>query len=308
MVNDKLKFLGSALLPVILLLALLFVFLQFGPLGVFKAELPPIEKIFIQRFILEPEQIFIEVINDGPEAVTISQLTVNEVFWRFSMEPGNTLLPLDKGIIKINYPWIKGNPYGITLFASDGVTFEGEIGVATETPKFSFLFVKTFVLLGIYVGVIPVLLGLLWFPFLRRLQVRWYNFLLSFTIGLLIFLGFDTLSESFELIGSIPESSNGIGILIIGFLLAVLALSAVTYKTEYHSRGRGESYKVLVWGYLIALGIGIHNLGEGLAIGSAYAIGEIALGGMLIIGFMIHNVTEGIAIVSPLTRKFKEIN
>ena len=305
--NHRIKFWGSALLPIILLFILLFVFLKFGPLGVFKAELPPIEEIFIQRFILEPEQIFIEIINDGPEPVTIAQVTVNEVFWQYTMEPSKTLLPLEKGTIKLNYPWIEGDPYGVTLFASTGVTFEGEIGVATLTPKFNFLFFKTFVLLGIYVGVIPVLLGLLWFPFLKRLKGKGYKFLLSLTIGLLIFLGFDALSESFEQIGNLPQAFNGIGILVIGFLLAVLTLSAVSYKTQHHKQERGEYYQALVWGYLIALGIGLHNLGEGLAIGSAYAIGEIALGATLVIGFMIHNVTEGIAIVSPLTRTFRQI-
>ena len=305
--NHRIKFLGSALLPIILLLVLLFVFLKFGPLGVFKAELPPIEEVFIQRFILEPEQIFIEIINDGPEPVTIAQVSVNEVFWQYTMEPSKTLLPLEKGTIKLNYPWIEGDPYRITLIASDGVTFEGEIGVATETPKFNFLFFKTFVLLGIYVGVIPVLLGLLWFPFLKRLRGKWYLFLLSLTVGLLIFLGFDALSEAFEQIENLPQAFNGIGILVIGFLLAVLTLSAVSYKTQQHGKAKGEHYQALVFGYLIAFGIGLHNLGEGLAIGSAYAIGEIALGATLVIGFMIHNVTEGIAIVSPLTRTFRQI-
>ena len=111
MVGGKLKFWGSALLPIILLFILLFVFLKFGPLGVFKADLPPIEEIFIQRFILEPEQIFIEIINDGPEPVTIAQVTVNEVFWQYTMEPSKTLLPLEKATIKLNYPWIEGDPY-----------------------------------------------------------------------------------------------------------------------------------------------------------------------------------------------------
>ena len=132
-------------------------------------------------------------------------------------------------------------------------------------------------------------------------------FLLSLTIGLLIFLGFDALSEAFGLIEQVPQAYNGIGILVIGFLLAILVLSAVTYKTEHHSKDKGDYYQALVWGYLIALGIGLHNLGEGLAIGSAYAIGEIALGATLVIGFMIHNVTEGIAIVSPLTRTYRQI-
>ena len=303
---NRLKFWGSALLPVILLIILLIAFLKFGPLGVFKAALPPIEKIHIQRTILEPEQLTVMAINDGPEPVTISQATINEVLWKFTMEPSNTLQPLEQGVIKFNYPWLEGDPYIITLFSSNGVTFEHEIGVATETPKFNILYFKTFVLLGIYVGVIPVLLGLLWFPFLRKLQGRWYMFLLSLTIGLLVFLGFGALSESFELLESLPESFNGIGILVIGFLLAILVLSTISYKTQ-HARESHEHHQALVWGYLIALGIGLHNLGEGLAIGSAYAIGEIALGGLLVIGFMVHNVTEGIAIVSPLTRTFTQI-
>ena len=107
---SKIKFLLSALLPIILLLVLLFVFVEFGPLGVFKAELPPIEEIFIQRIILEPEQMTLEVINDGPEPVTIAQVSVNEVFWKYTIEPSNTLLPLEKGNIKLHYPWIEGIP------------------------------------------------------------------------------------------------------------------------------------------------------------------------------------------------------
>ena len=305
---NRLKFLGSAFLPVILLIILLIAFLKFGPLGVFKAALPPIEKLHIQRTILEPEQLTVMAINDGPEPVTISQATINEVLWKFTMEPSNTLQPLEQGVIKFNYPWLEGDPYIITLISSNGVTFEHEIGVATETPKFNILYFKAFVLLGIYVGVIPVLLGLLWFPFLRKLQGRWYMFLLSLTIGLLIFLGFDALSESFELLGNLPESFNGIGILVIGFLLAVLTLSAVSYKTQHYTEQKGEHYRALIWGYLIALGIGLHNLGEGLAIGSAYAIGEVALGSLLVIGFMVHNVTEGVAIVAPLTQTYRQIN
>ena len=302
----KTKIWLSALLPIVLLIGLLFVFVNYGPLGVFKADLPPIENIFIERFVLEPDTIYIHVINDGPEPVTIAQLTVNELFWKFEMQPSNTLKPLERGTLKLIYPWGVGDPYRITLFASDGVTFEGEIGVATVTPTFNWVYFKTFVLLGLYVGVIPVLLGLLWFPFLKRLEGKWYYLLLSLTIGLLVFLGFDTLAEAFELIELMPHAYNGVGVLVIGFFLAILVLSAVSYKTEHYSV-KGKFSKALLWGYFIALGIGLHNLGEGLAIGSAYAIGEIALGSTLVIGFMVHNITEGIAIVAPLTKSYERI-
>src|SRR5437762_11323036 len=51
---------------------------------------------------------------------------------------------------------------------------------------------------------------------------------------------------------------------------------------------------------LIAVGIGVHNFGEGLAIGGSAARGEIGLATVLIIGFSLHNATEGFGIVGPL--------
>ncbi len=53
---------------------------------------------------------------------------------------------------------------------------------------------------------------------------------------------------------------------------------------------------------LIAIGIGVHNFGEGLAIGASFALGELQLGTFLIVGFMIHNVTEGLGIATPIAK------
>jgi zinc transporter ZupT len=299
--NKHLKTWASFLLPLVLLGVLLWVFVKYGPLGVFKAELPPVEKLVIQRVVFKPERIELEVFNDGPEPVTVAQAVVNEIIWKFTMTPDKTLQPLKTGIVSMAYPWTDGDPLSFTLIASDGVTFEKTIDVAFLTPTVDATYLKTFILLGLYVGIIPVLLGLLWFPFLRRLKGKGYLFLLSLTIGLLLFLGFDTLAESIELIGKLPNAYNGVGLLVIGFISAILILGAVSYKTEYHIANKGGHLRALVWAYLIALGIGLHNLSEGLAIGSAYAVGEVALGSTLVIGFMVHNVTEGLAIVSPLT-------
>lgn len=300
--TSRLKLWFAFLLPVLLLVGLIWGFIKYGPLGVFEADFPPIEEVFIKRVVFEPEQITLKVFNDGPGPVIISQVLVNEAIWHFKMEPSTTLQPLENGEVFLFYPWISGEPIGFILIADDGVTFEKEVDVSFLTPMVDYDYIKTFVLLGIYVGVIPVLLGLIWFPFLRRLKGAAYMFLLSLTIGLLLFLGFDTLAESIELIPEVPDAFNGVGLLVTGFVLAILILGAVSYKTEHHIKLRGDQFKALVWAYLIALGIGLHNMGEGLAIGSAYAIGEIALGSALVIGFMVHNVTEGVAIVSPLTQ------
>ncbi|MBI2208453.1 metal transporter [Candidatus Woesearchaeota archaeon] len=306
--QSKLKFWSKALLPLILLGILLVFFLKFGPLGVLKSNIVPLEKAFIQRVVFSAEHITLEVFNDGPEPVTIAQVLVNDAYWQFEITPKNTLNPLEKAKIDIPYPWLEGDFEKITLISRNGVTFEKEVEAAALTPKFNFFYFKTFVLLGIYVGVIPVLLGLLWLPFLQMLRARWYSFLLALTVGLLSFLGFDALEESFDLLEAIPNAYNGIGIIIIGFTLAILTLSAISYKSEHHRQIKGEHFQALIFGYLIALGIGLHNLGEGLAIGSAYAIGEIALGATLVIGFMIHNVTEGVAIVAPLTRFVRQVS
>ena len=299
--SKGLKTWASFLLPLILLATLLWGFVKYGPLGVFKADFPPVEELVIQRVNFMPERIDLEVFNDGPEPVTVAQAVVNEVIWKFKMQPdSNTLKPLESGLVSLAYPWTDGDPIAFTLISSDGVTFEKEVDVAFLTPTVDATYLRTFVLLGLYVGVIPVLLGLLWFPFLRRLKGKGYLFLLSLTIGLLLFLGFNTLAESMELIGELPSAFNGIGLLVIGFISAILVLGAISYKTEFHLANRSDQSKALTWAYLIALGIGLHNLGEGLAIGSAYALGEIALGSTLVIGFMVHNVTEGVAIISPL--------
>ena len=306
--QNKTKTWVSALLPIILLIVLLVFFIKFGPLGVLKSTVVPIEKLFIQKVIFSPEHITLDVLNDGPEPVTVAQIQVNDAYWRFEMDKKTPLQPLERAKIKIAYPWLEGDFEKITIVSSTGVTFEKEIEAAAITPTFNFHYFKTFVLLGIYVGVIPVLLGLLWLNFLKKLKERWYTFLLSLTVGLLAFLGFEAFAESIELIGTLPQSLNGVGILVIGFLLSVLALSAVSHKTENLIKERGEHFKALIFGYMIALGIGLHNLGEGLAIGSAYAVGKISLGSLLVIGFMVHNVTEGVAIIAPVARIHKLIN
>ena len=158
-----------------------------------------------------------------------------------------------------------------------------------------------FAAMGLYVGILPVAFGILWLPFLRRLGKGWINFFLSFTVGLLIFLGIDALHEGFEVAGRLPGVFSGFGLLAIGFLVAFLFITAIDQTLRTRS-GEQSPAAPLVLAYMIAFGIGVHNLGEGLAIGSAYASGEIALGALLLLGFTIHNTTEGLAIVSPLTR------
>ena len=290
------------LAPLVLLGALVWAFLSYGPLGIFTAAFPPLEELSIQRIILPATgKIQVEVINGGPDPVTVAQVLVDEAYWSHSVTPSRTIQRLGQATITIHYPWVEGETHEIMLITSSGVTFNGEIAVATLSPKPNITYLGTFTLLGLYVGVIPVGIGLLWFPFLRRIHHRWMDFLLAATMGLLLFLGVDTVAEALDIAAEqLPEAFQGLSLIAIGVLGTFLALDAFGKWVSAKSNAEGRSRLVL--SYLIALGIGMHNLGEGLAIGAAYAVGEIALGGFLVLGFMLHNTTEGLAILAPISR------
>jgi ZIP family zinc transporter len=70
---------------------------------------------------------------------------------------------------------------------------------------------------------------------------------------------------------------------------------------EFESRGWIESLTpARRLALLIAIGIGVHNFAEGLAIGQSAAAGDVALAVTLIVGFALHNATEGFGIVGPM--------
>jgi zinc transporter ZupT len=117
-----------------------------------------------------------------------------------------------------------------------------------------------------------------------------------------VFLGIDALLEGTEFAGSGAEAFGGATLVWLGAVVAYLALAGVDAWLD--RRGSGQAGQAgFRLAFLVALGIGLHNLGEGLAIGSAYAIGSLALGAALIVGFAIHNTTEGLAIVAPVARE-----
>lgn len=290
------------LLPVALLAGVVALFTWSDPMSFLEGRFPPVEELTVERVTFpEPGLMNVRVVNGGPEPVTVAQVLVDEAYWEHSMRGDRRMDRLERRTIRVPYPWVEGEPHEITLLTSTGVTFTHEVEVATQTPETNLRFLGTFALLGIYAGLVPVLIGLLWFPFLRDLRERWLHFFLSFTVGLLVFLGVDGLEAAFEAAGGVAEAFQGVGLIALGVLGSVLALRAVAGVRRSGSEGLGEDAAGrLRLAYLIALGIGLHNLGEGLAIGSAYAAGELALGSFLVIGFALHNTTEGLGIVAPV--------
>lgn len=289
-------------IPLILLAALVTAFLVYDPTSPLRAGFPPVEELTVERIAVVPEGLVVHVVNGGPSPVTIAQVLVDEAYWQFTAQPSLTIPRLGRATIHIPYPWVEGEPLEIALITETGLTFNATLKVATLSPTLNARLLGIFALLGVYAGVIPVYLGLLWYPALRRASQHWMHFLLSLTAGLLLFLGVDALQEASELAGQISGAFQGIGLIVIGVVASFLGLTAVGQWTSSSRGAHGEAFGRLLLAYFIALGIGLHNLGEGLAIGAAYSLGELALGSFLVLGFTIHNTTEGLAIVAPVSR------
>lgn len=291
----------AGLLPLALLGIAIGLFVGFGAPGLERNGVP-VEELSVERTTLRPGEIELVVRNDGPDAVAIKQVMVNDAFVAFDQTSGE-IDRLGGDTIKVLYPWIEGEAYGVTLMTSTGGTVVHAIDVAAETPEADVGFYGLMALVGIYVGLIPVAIGMLWLPWIRRIDPRWVQFVLALTVGLLAFLGIDALLEGTEIAGTGPQALGGASLVFLGAGIAYLGLVGV----DGWLRGRGERAEKGGAGpwrlaFLVALGIGLHNLGEGLAIGSAYAIGSLALGASLIVGFALHNTTEGLAIVSPVAK------
>jgi zinc transporter ZupT len=292
-------------IPLALIAAAIAAFALLGGPGLGERTGPPVEEVSVERTVLRPGRIELTLRNDGPDPVEVAQVAVNDAYAPFATQGGREIGRLGSSTLKISYPWIEGEAYSIFVLTSSGGTIDAEIPVATETPEADVGFYGLMALLGIYVGVIPVSLGMLWLPFMRRVGRRWTGVLIAFTVGLLAFLAIDTALEGLEIAGTAPSAFGGANLVFLGALVAYLALAGVDASLSRRSERR-EGSSVSAGAYLallVAIGIGLHNLGEGLAIGTSYATGALALGAFLVIGFAIHNTTEGLAIVAPLGKE-----
>jgi zinc transporter, ZIP family len=287
------------LLP-LLGMGVLLALIVLNGVGVNRGDAPPVEDLTVGRVTLPTEnEVVVHVQNGGPNPVTLEQVVVNDALWDFRVQPDDRIPRLGSAEVVIPYTWVEGEAYEIVLISDTGTTFNAEVPVAVLTPGFSRETFSSYTLIGFYVGVVPVTLGLLWYPFLRRLGNAGMNFVLALTVGLLIFLVLDTLLEAVEIAGELPGAFSGVPLVILVALLTLFGLLGV----ERLFRRERERVSRLATSYRIALGIGLHNLGEGLAIGAAFALGEAALGTFLILGFTLHNITEGVGIAAPILRE-----
>jgi len=298
----------NGLLPVVVLAAAIGLFVALDAPGLDRVGVPQ-EELSVERTVLRPGEIELRLRNDGADPVRVRQAIVNDGFASFA-QTDREIGRLGGARVTISYPWIKGEAYSVVLLTATGATVEHTIDAAVETPSADVGFYGLMALIGLYVGVIPVAIGMLWLPWIRSVDPRWIRFLLAFTVGLLGFLAIDALLEGSELANTGPAVLGGAALVWLGAVAAYVALAGVDAwlrgraERDDAARGEGETGKATGSraAFLVALGIGLHNLGEGLAIGSAYAIGSLALGAALVVGFALHNTTEGLAIVAPVAR------
>ena len=288
------------LIPLVLIVAAIGAFAALDGPGIAERRGPAAEEIAVERTTLTPGTIELQVRNDGPDPVTIAQGQVNDAFVEFS-GADEPIGRLRSARLRIGQPWIEGEAYDIVLLTSTGGTIAHAIPVAVETPSRDLSFLGLMALLGIYVGVIPVALGMLWLPWVRRIPPDWLRGVMALTVGLLAFLAIDATLEGFDLAGTGAQAFGGSALVVLGAAVAYLLLSGVsTWLTQRRHAARTAGASGGTLALLVAIGIGLHNLGEGVAIGAAYSVGALALGAFLVVGFAIHNTTEGLAIVAPL--------
>jgi zinc transporter, ZIP family len=283
------------LVPLLLIVAAIGIFAALDGPGLGERRGPPAEEVAVEKTVLRPGTIELTVRNDGPDAVSIAQAQVNDAFVQFS-GADDAIGRLETATLRLQQPWVEGEAYEVALLTSSGGTIAHEIPVAVETPDADLSFFGLMALLGIYVGVIPIALGMLWLPWIRRIPPRWLRAVMALTIGLLAFLAIDATLEGFELAGEGSQAFGGAALVLLGAAVAFLALTGVSEWLAERRTGASGSQLAL----LVAVGIGLHNLGEGVAIGAAYSAGALALGAFLVVGFALHNTTEGLAIVAPI--------
>jgi len=301
--SSKIKIITSGLIPFIFLLIMIAYI--FGPGSDLLEFGIPLPEITIEKIDFKNSEIQVIVRNTGPVPVEVVMADVNDRIQPAAIEPDRFLERYESALVRIPFEWNEGEPYKIGITTEEGVRFEKEIESAAPALIPDFEFTIFFAIIGTYVGVIPIMIGLLWMPFIRKISKNKYYFFMALTCGLLLFLGIDAIEESFEIASDHLSNSFNSPLLII--TTTILSFLGLYYAAEKLT-SKADALKIskpIAIGLMISIGIGLHNFGEGLAIGASIGLGSIAFSTFLIVGFTLHNTTEGLAIAAPLSRERK---
>ncbi len=298
--NSRAKMVASGLIPFALVIVLIAYI--FGP-GADLLDLgTPLPEITIEKVDFVKGEIQATVRNTGPISVEVVMADVNDRIQPSAIEPDRFLDRYETALVRIPFEWNEAEPYIVGLTIEDGTRFEKEIEAAALSLEPTSDLIVFFAIIGTYVGIIPVMIGLLWLPFIKRISKAKYNFFLAITVGLLLFLGIDAIEEAVEVSDEFLAGSFN-GALLIATVVILSFLGLYYSGNKLVDRAASSPYaKPVALGLMIAIGIGLHNFGEGLAIGAAVGLGEIAFSTFLIVGFALHNTSEGFAIAAPMAK------
>jgi len=287
-----------ALVPVILLAVAVGGYVASGSslVELIGTNPPSPDEFDIRRVEFKPGEIRIRVTNPQQDDLTIASVTVDDAIVPYELDGPATLGRLRSSTIVVPYRWVAEDPISVGVTSSTGIETVEAIPAAVETPGVSGGGFLGYGIIGFLVGVLPVALGLLWLPSLRRVQEKWLTAFMALTGGLLTFLGVEALFEAFALQAVVPGALGGPGLVLLGVAGSFLTMTFISGRFSGQSGGAIGGVALAM---LVAIGIGLHNFGEGLAIGTSFAFGQLTLGSFLIVGFMVHNITEGLGIAAP---------
>ncbi|VAW24984.1 hypothetical protein MNBD_ALPHA11-2212, partial [hydrothermal vent metagenome] len=285
----------SIVVPMLLLVAAGAWLISNDPLSLFDTSgAPPVENLTFERVYLDETGINLKVRAGGDQPMIIAQVQVDDAYWEFSQSPTGPLSRVTSAWINVPYPWVLGEVHLVRMVTNTGVTFDYQIDVAIEIPTGQAGSLRNQAIIGAFVGLVPVAIGLMFYPLMRTMRREGMRFFMALTVGMLAFLLLGTLEAALKFGRAAAPAFQGASLVYLVSGMTFLGLVAIGRR-----KGTPSGLALAVF---VSLGIGLHNFGEGLAIGTALSAGAAGLGAFLVIGFTVHNLTEGIAIAAPLVK------
>ncbi|MGI0045092.1 MAG: divalent cation transporter, partial [Nitrososphaeraceae archaeon] len=163
-----------AFVPIVVLAAMIIFLLS--PYGQSLINIGiPLPQVTIEKIEFHDNQILAYIRNTGPMEIVVSQADVNDRIQSAAVEPSRNIQRLGEAKVMIPFPWIPGTPYEIGITTSDGTRFSKSVEAAALAPSPDANQALLFTSLGVYVGVIPVMIGLMWYPYIRRISIGKYS-------------------------------------------------------------------------------------------------------------------------------------
>ncbi|MDQ2049423.1 metal cation transporter [Natronolimnohabitans sp. A-GB9] len=205
-----------------------------------------------------------------------------------------SIYDLPRWVLAIGPVVILGVVFGLLYFTSPF----GDLSTVDEASTLEIIWMLA--VIGSIAGIIPVAIGMLWFPFIRDLDTRYLHAFMALAAGVLAFIAVEMTEDVFEHAGDAEQTTLALGLGAAG----VAGTFAVMYlASQWRQRTMAATEKSgLEIAYLVALALGLHSIGEGLGIGVAYVQGDASLLMLLVLAFVMHNVMEGPTVVAAVAR------